>query len=72
LVSDRNRVTELNEDRPSLNCPECGIPMSYIRERTEVTTDGMRIFVWDYWCTKHGLWQYNPDTKVLDRKEPRT
>ena len=42
--------------------------MSFIRVRTEVTTDGMRIFVWDYWCAKHGLWQYNPDTKELDRR----
>jgi hypothetical protein len=42
--------------------------MSFIRERTEVTLDGMRIFVWDYLCNEHGLWRY-PDTKELTRKE---
>jgi hypothetical protein len=45
--------------------------MPFVRERTEVTTDGMRIFLWDYWCTEHGLWQYNPDTKDLSQKGPR-
>jgi hypothetical protein len=62
----------LKIDRPPLVCPECGVLMSFVRERTEVTTDGMRIFLWDYWCTQHGLWEYNPDMKDLGRKEPRT
>jgi hypothetical protein len=43
--------------------------MSFVRERTEVTIDGMRIFQWDYWCPKDGLWHYNPDTKELRQKE---
>jgi hypothetical protein len=42
--------------------------MSFIRERTEVTLDGMRVFVWDYLCSRHGLWRYNPDTKELTQK----
>jgi len=43
--------------------------MSFIRERTEVAIDGMRFWLWDYWCPKHGLWHYNPDTKEMTRKK---
>lgn len=58
-------------ERPDLICPVCRILMSFVREKTEVTTDGMRVFLWDYWCTEHGLWQYNPDTKDMSQKGPR-
>ena len=49
-------------------CPLCGICMSFIRERTEVTIDGMRFALWDYWCPRDGLWHFNPDTKELTQK----
>jgi len=58
----------MKEDHPELKCPECAVLMSFIRERTEVTIDGMRIFLWDYLCNRHGLWRYNPDTKELTQK----
>jgi hypothetical protein len=44
--------------------------MSLLRERTEVTVDGMRISVSDYWCPNDGLLHYNPDTKKFTVKEP--
>ena len=56
-------------DQPSMICPDWKVPISFVRERTEVTTDEMHVFLWDYWCTKHGLWQYNPDTKQLAQKQ---
>lgn len=43
--------------------------MSFIRETTEVTADGMRVFLWDYRCTMHGLWHYNVDTKEMSQKD---
>ena len=49
-------------------CPLCGVPMFFIRERTEVTVDGMRFSLWDYWCPRDGLWHFNPDTKELTQK----
>jgi hypothetical protein len=43
--------------------------MSFLRERTEVTIDGMRHSLQDFWCSQHGLWHYDVDAKELNRKE---
>jgi hypothetical protein len=43
--------------------------MSFLRERTEVTVDGMRHSLWDFWCSQHGLWHYDVDTEELSHKE---
>jgi hypothetical protein len=52
-----------------MTCPECEVPMSFLRERTEVTIEGMRHSLRDFWCSQHGLWHYDVDTKELNRKE---
>jgi len=43
--------------------------MSLIRERTEVRIDGMRHSLLDFWCSQHGLWHYDVDTKDLSQRE---
>ena len=63
------RDSSLGADEQEILCPKCGISMSLIRERTEVTIDGMRHSLRDFWCSQHGLWHYDVDTEELSQRE---